>query len=102
MNAATPASCIPENVSESDRAAVTAGLAKEGEAVNQQAGRRFYPPCSQLPRSIAEAARSGAQLILIDMAAIEKKIIIASVQVANSVLIPCRPTSSPETRPRCC
>jgi len=33
--AATPPGAIPANVSESDRAMVTAGLAKEVEAVNQ-------------------------------------------------------------------
>ena len=37
MNAATPAGAIPANVSDSDRAIVTAGLANEVEAVNQYA-----------------------------------------------------------------
>jgi hypothetical protein len=35
MKTGTPAGAIPANVSESDRAMVTAGLAKEVEAVNQ-------------------------------------------------------------------
>ena len=35
MNATTPEGAIPANVSESARAIVTAGLAKEVEAVNQ-------------------------------------------------------------------
>jgi hypothetical protein len=35
MNAAIPAGAIPAKVSESDRAIVTAGLAKDVEAVNQ-------------------------------------------------------------------
>ena len=35
MNAGTPAGAIPANVSDSDRAIVTAGLAKDVEAVNQ-------------------------------------------------------------------
>jgi hypothetical protein len=35
MKAATPAGAIPANVSDSVRAMVTAGLAKEVEAVNQ-------------------------------------------------------------------
>jgi hypothetical protein len=35
MKAATPTGAIPANVSESDRAMVTAGLANEVEAVNQ-------------------------------------------------------------------
>ena len=35
MKAATPLGAIPAKVSESDRAIVTAGLAKEVEAVNQ-------------------------------------------------------------------
>jgi hypothetical protein len=34
MNAATPAGAIPANVSENERAIVTAGLAKDVEAVN--------------------------------------------------------------------
>ena len=35
MKGATPAGAIPANVSDSDRAIVTAGFAKEVEAVNQ-------------------------------------------------------------------
>jgi hypothetical protein len=35
MKAATPVGAIPAKVSESDRAIVTAGLAKDVEAVNQ-------------------------------------------------------------------
>jgi hypothetical protein len=35
MKAVTPPGAIPANVSETDRAMVTAGLAKEVEAVNQ-------------------------------------------------------------------
>src|SRR5260370_25165318 len=37
MNAAIPAGAIPAKVSESDRAIVTAGVAKDVEAVNQEA-----------------------------------------------------------------
>jgi hypothetical protein len=37
MNAGTPAGAIPANVSESARATVTAGLAKDVDAVNQYA-----------------------------------------------------------------
>jgi chromosome partitioning protein len=47
---------------------------------------------SRLPQSIVEAERGGAELIFIDTAAFEQKILTASVQVATLVLIPCRPT----------
>lgn len=61
--------------------------------------RTFEHPCvfsavySRLPQSIAEAQRSGAELIFIDTAAFEQKILTAAVQVANLILIPCRPTA---------
>ena len=48
---------------------------------------------SRLPQSIAEAERGGAELVLIDTAAFEQKILTAAVQVAHLVLIPCRPTA---------
>ncbi len=48
---------------------------------------------SRLPQSIAEAERGGAELIFIDTAAFEQKILNASIQVANLILIPCRPTA---------
>jgi len=35
MNAKTPPGAMPANVSDSDRAMVTAGLAKDVDAVNQ-------------------------------------------------------------------
>ena len=35
MNASTPAGAMPANVSDSERAIVTAGLANEVDAVNQ-------------------------------------------------------------------
>lgn len=47
---------------------------------------------SRLPQSIAEAERGGAELIFIDTAAFEQKILTASVHVADLILIPCRPT----------
>jgi hypothetical protein len=37
MNAGTPAGAIPANVSDSERAMVTAGLANEVDEVNQYA-----------------------------------------------------------------
>lgn len=48
---------------------------------------------SRLPHSIAEAERGGSELIFIDTAAFEQKILTASVQVAHLILIPCRPTA---------
>lgn len=48
---------------------------------------------SRLPQSIAEAERGGAELIFIDTAAFEQKILNASIQVANLILVPCRPTA---------
>jgi len=48
---------------------------------------------SRLPQSIAEAERNGAELIFIDTAAFEQKILTASIHVANLILIPCRPTA---------
>jgi len=48
---------------------------------------------SRLPQSIAEAERGGAELILIDTAAFEQKILTASTLVADLILIPCRPTA---------
>lgn len=48
---------------------------------------------SRLPQSIAEAERGGAELVFIDTAAFEQKILTAAVQVARLVLIPCRPTA---------
>ena len=48
---------------------------------------------SRLPQSIAEAERGGAELIFIDTAAFEQKILTASVHVADLILIPCRPTA---------
>ncbi len=58
----------------------------------------IHPPVlsavySRLPQSIAEAERGGAELIFIDTAAFEQKILAASIQVANLILIPCRPTA---------
>jgi chromosome partitioning protein len=48
---------------------------------------------SRVPQSIAEAERGGAELVFIDTAAFEQKILAASVPVADLVLIPCRPTA---------
>lgn len=48
---------------------------------------------SRLPQSIAEAERNGAEFIFIDTAAFEQKILMAAIQVANLILIPCRPTA---------
>lgn len=48
---------------------------------------------SRLPHAITEAERGGADLIFIDTAAFEQKILTAAVQVANLILIPCRPTA---------
>src|SRR5512143_1766134 len=48
---------------------------------------------SRLPQSIAEAERSGAELVFIDTAAFEQKILAAAVQAAHLILIPCRPTA---------
>jgi chromosome partitioning protein len=53
----------------------------------------FSAVYSRLPQSIAEAERGGAELIFIDTAAFEQKILTASVQIADLVLIPCRPTA---------
>lgn len=53
----------------------------------------FSAVYSRLQQTIAEATRSGANLIFIDTAAFEQKILTASVQVADLVLIPCRPTA---------
>lgn len=48
---------------------------------------------SRVPQSIAEAVRNGAELIVIDTAAFEQKILNAAVRVADLTLIPCRPTA---------
>jgi chromosome partitioning protein len=48
---------------------------------------------SRLAHSIAEAERGGAELIFIDTAAFEQKILNTSIQLAHLVLIPCRPTA---------
>ena len=48
---------------------------------------------SRVPQSIAEAGRNGAELIVIDTAAFEQKILNAAVRVADLILIPCRPTA---------
>lgn len=48
---------------------------------------------SRLPQSISDAERGGAELIFIDTAAFEQKILNASIQLAHLVLIPCRPTA---------
>lgn len=53
----------------------------------------FSAVYSRLPQSIAEAERGGAELIFIDTAAFEQKILTAAVQVAKLILIPCRPTA---------
>jgi chromosome partitioning protein len=47
---------------------------------------------SRLPQAIAEAESGGAELIFIDTAAFEQKILTAAVHVADLILIPCRPT----------
>lgn len=72
---------------------------------DQQAAARWgdsrsaaHPPVlsavySRLPQSIAEAERGGAELVLIDTAAFEQKILTAAVRLAHLVLIPCRPTA---------
>jgi hypothetical protein len=43
MKATTPLGAIPANVSDSERANVTAGFAKEVEAVNQYAAVMYRP-----------------------------------------------------------
>ncbi|MBT9100475.1 AAA family ATPase [Methylovulum psychrotolerans] len=48
---------------------------------------------SRLQQSITEAERYGAKLIFIDTAAFEQKILTSSIQLADLVLIPCRPTA---------
>lgn len=48
---------------------------------------------SRMPHFIAEAERGGAELIVVDTAAFEQKILTAAVQAATLVLIPCRPTA---------
>lgn len=48
---------------------------------------------SRMPQFIAEAERGGAELIFVDTAAFEQKILTAAVQAATLVLIPCRPTA---------
>lgn len=53
----------------------------------------FSAVYSRLPQAIAEAMRGGADLVLIDTAAFEQKILTAAVQVADLILIPCRPTA---------
>lgn len=53
----------------------------------------FSAVYSRLPQFIAEAERGGAELVFIDTAAFEQKILTAAVQVANLILIPCRPTA---------
>lgn len=53
----------------------------------------FSAVYSRLPQAISDAERGGATLIFIDTAAFEQKILNASVQIANLVLIPCRPTA---------
>jgi len=47
---------------------------------------------SRLPQAVAEADRSGAELILLDTPALVESIITAAVAVADLVLIPCRTT----------
>ena len=48
---------------------------------------------SRLPQAIAEIERGGAELVFIDTAAFEQKILTAAIQVAQLILIPCRPTA---------
>ena len=43
MKAITPAGAMPANVSETERAMVTAGLAKDVDAVNQYAEVMYRP-----------------------------------------------------------
>jgi chromosome partitioning protein len=47
---------------------------------------------SRLPQAVAEAERSGAELILLDTPALVESIISAAIGVADIVLIPCRTT----------
>ena len=53
----------------------------------------FSAVYSRLPKSIAEAKRNGAELIFIDTAAFEQKILTASILIADLIIIPCRPTA---------
>lgn len=53
----------------------------------------FSAVYSRIAQSIAEAERAGAELVFIDTAAFEQKILTASVQLPHLVLIPCRPTA---------
>lgn len=53
----------------------------------------FSAVYSRLPQAIVETERQGAELVFIDTAAFEQKILTAAVQVANLILIPCRPTA---------
>jgi chromosome partitioning protein len=53
----------------------------------------FSAVWSRLAHSIAEVERGGAELIFIDTAAFEQKILTAAVQAATLNLIPCRPTA---------
>lgn len=52
----------------------------------------FSAVYSRLPQAVAEAARSGAELILLDTPALVESIISAAIAIADIVLIPCRTT----------
>jgi len=67
--------------------------AKWSDSRTAESPQVFSAVYSRLPQAIAEAERGGAELIFIDTAAFEQKILTASVQIANLVLIPCRPTA---------
>ncbi len=48
---------------------------------------------SRLPQSIADVTSDGTELILIDTAAFSQQILMASIPVADLILIPSRPTA---------
>ena len=67
--------------------------AKWGDSRTAERPQVFSAVYSRLSQSIAEAERNGVELIFIDTAAVEQKILTAAIKEAHLILIPCRPTA---------
>ncbi|MCF8000111.1 MAG: AAA family ATPase [Methylovulum sp.] len=67
--------------------------AKWSDSRNSDRPYVFSAVYSRLAQSISDAESKGINLIFIDTAAFEQKILTASVKVAHLILIPCRPTA---------
>jgi chromosome partitioning protein len=67
--------------------------AKWGDSRTVERPPVFSAVHTRIAQAVAEAERGGAEMVFIDGAAYEQKILTSSIQVSHFILIPCRPTA---------